>query len=338
MLGSFFSTTDQHQFQSPHAWDFSIYSLNPRDFWFSKAILPLAKGCELVRYDFRGRVRFRASLNAPRLQINFIDSYSAIDSRLQGMGKIESVVMVTVGGNAWDGLTDVGALGIEVNFDETLATRILNPELLYAFNHMISTERSVLGPVTRCGQQLKMFAQRHLDQMGGKAQLFTPERIGRDHDLLTLDVSDPHADSEDMLVEMARTVLEELALTRLDASEVGSTRRRDIALKVEEMLWQPPFLHDEAFSATLDEFALLFDVSTRTIQIAVQEQFGMGFVALRRLVRLTQLRRAMIEAGGATTLSTLATDYRLHFGRLGQEYSQLFGLKPSEELRRLRRQ
>ena len=261
-----------------------------------------------------------------------------MDSRLQGMGKIESVVMVTVGGNAWDGLTDVGALGIEVNFDETLANRILDPELLYALNSLISAERSVVGPVTRCGQQLKNLAQRYLNQLGQDAQLFTPDRIGRDHDLLRLDAQDPQPESEDTLVEMARTVLEELALTRLDKSDVGSTRRRDIALKVEEMLWQPPFLQDEAFSATLEEFAALFDVSTRTIQIAVQEQFGMGFVALRRLVRLTQLRGAMIEAGGAATLSALATDYRLHFGRLGQEYSQLFGLKPSEELRRLRRQ
>lgn len=339
MLASFFSTTDQLQFRAPVAWDFEIYTLDPRSFWYSKAVLPVAQGFELVRYDFRGRVRFRAALSAPKLQINFIDSYSSIDSRLQGRGKIESVVMVTIGGNAWDGLTDVGALGIELNFDETLTSRILTPELQHALNGMVSRERSVIGPVTPCGQQLKSMAQRHLTRMDEASGLFAPELIGQSRAMTEVDLMDRPdlRDVDETFAEMARTLLEELAFANHPSQEVSTGRRREIALQVEAMLWEPPFLHEESFSATLDEFAQIFSVSTRTIQIAIQEQFGMGFVALRRLIRLTQLRRAILDSNGAASLSSLASDYKLHFGRLAQEYSQLFGIKPSQELRQLRK-
>jgi hypothetical protein len=337
MLSTFYATTDQDRFRSPEAWDFAIYSLDPKDFWFSKATMPVVPGCELVRYDFRGRVRFRAALQAPRLQINFIDSYSTIESRLQGKGKIDSVVMVTLGGNSWDGLSDVGALGIELNFDEHLASRIVPAELKFALDRMISKERSVIGPVTQCGQQLKLMALRHLARMDQQNSLFHLDQIGQDSELFQIQLEDVETQTQETLVEMAQNLLEELALTDFHAPEISSGRRRAIALKVEQMLWEPPFLQDESFSATLEEFATLFGVSTRTIQIAIQEQFGIGFVALRRLVRLTQLRRAMLESKGAASLSALASDYRLHFGRLAGEYSELFGIKPSHELRQLRK-
>ena len=238
-----------------------------------------------------------------------------------------------------DGLTDVGALGIELNFDEALTSRILTPELQHALNGMVSRERSVIGPVTPCGQQLKSMAQRHLTRMDEASGLFAPELIGQSHAMTEVDLMDRPdlRDVDETFAEMARTLLEELAFTNHPSQEVSTGRRREIALQVEAMLWEPPFLHEESFSATLDEFAQIFSVSTRTIQIAIQEQFGMGFVALRRLIRLTQLRRAILDSNGAASLSSLASDYKLHFGRLAQEYSQLFGIKPSQELRQLRK-
>jgi AraC-like DNA-binding protein len=206
---------------------------------------------------------------------------------------------------------------------------------------MISAESSVMGPVSRCGQQLRRLAERYLSRMNDVSGFFSTEMIGQKVEFSEIDLTDETPsqinDLDETFVEMARNVIEEMALADFQASAVSSGQRRELALKVEQMLWEPPFLHDEQFTATLDEFAVLLNVSTRTIQIAIQEQFGIGFVALRRLIRLTQLRRAILESKGNATLSTLASDYKLHFGRLAQEYGQLFGRKPSQEIRDLRK-
>lgn len=103
------------------------------------------------------------------------------------------------------------------------------------------------------------------------------------------------------------------------------------------MLWNPPFHVDDDFSGTLEEFAAIFKVKPRTIQIAIQEQFGVGFVALRRLIRLNQIRKAILQTKGEVKLSTLASEYRLHFGRLSKEYRELFGKNPSHEVMAIRK-
>jgi len=70
------------------------------------------------------------------LQLNFIDSYSTVEARLQGFGKIDSILMIRIGGHDWDGLSDVGALGIELNFSEALADQILAQEALIGIKNM----------------------------------------------------------------------------------------------------------------------------------------------------------------------------------------------------------
>lgn len=329
------ATVDQDEFSSPEGWDFRIYSLEPREFWYSKTTLPVFDGLRIVRYDFRGRVRFRAAMEAPKLQINFIDSYSTVESRLQGRGKIESVVMITVDGNGWDGLTDVGALGIELNFDEALAAELLSPELLAILRKGIGGGRSTVAPVSTAAGPLKAAALRYLAIMDAREELrgllvpggrTAPLRIERG-----AAVEADREQAKRTILEMARNMLDEVSTGQLPGATVGSNGRREIALKVEKMLWQPPYLNDDDFDCTLEEFEEHLGVSRRTIQLAVQEQFGIGFVALRRLIRLTQVRQAILATEGRLNISKIAADHRLHFGRLSKEYYEMFGIRPSAE-------
>ncbi len=329
----YFAPREPEVFSSPLGWDFDIYSLEPKDFWFSKANLPVCTGCEIVRYDFRGRTRFRAEMKAPKLQINFIDSDSTLASRLQGHANIDSVVMITAGGDSWDGISDLGALGIEINFDETLAAKILTPEIAFHLSGTGLQGRSLvtgLGPVA---VQLKQNAQMLLASFDRSYGLFGEQK---DVDLTRIDLSetDLHGPAfiEDIWVELARNTL--VDCTSGWEPIASSLRRREIALQVEAMLWQPPFMLDDHFEASLNDFAKYFSVSTRTIQTSIQEQFGLGFVAFRRLIRLTQVRRAIYASKGQTSLTYISSDHRLHFGRLSREYRELFGIAPSADRRR----
>ncbi len=332
---TFQSTKDQDEFISPEGWDFRIYSLEPKQFWFSKTTLPVLDGFRIVRYDFRGRVRFRVAMNAPKLQINFIDSYSTAESRLQGRGKIDSVIMITVGGNGWDGLSDVGALGIELNFDEAAAEALLSPEIMPAFKEGIGGQRSMVAPVSRVAGHLKAAAMRYLEILDRKEDLERLMVPGSRVPHTSIDLGPALASDRDQakltLMEMCKNVLDEIATVRPLDTHIGSLGRREVALKVERMLWEPPFLHDDDFECTLEELEEHLRVSRRTIQLAVQEQFGIGFVALRRLIRLTQVRRAILATEGGVNISRIATDHGLHFGRLSKEYFELFGIRPSEE-------
>mgnify|MGYP006283777543 CR=1 FL=1 len=329
----FLASREQEIFRSPAGWDFEIYSLAPRDFWFSKANLPVCEGCEIVRYDFRGRTRFRAGMNVPKLQINFIDSYSSVAARLQGRGNIESVVMITAKGDAWDGVSDLGALGIEVNFDERLAAKILTPDIAGCLEAGGPRGRSMVVPLNPVAAQLKQNAQMFLSAFDHTYRLFGQQC---DVEPLTLGLAGTpiggSAVAEETLVELARNAISACAVPHGDTS--GSARRRAIALDVEKMLWEPPFIFDDHFDASLGDFSKMFGVSTRTIQMAVQEQFGIGFVALRRLIRLTQVRREIYASRGRSSLTYISSDYRLHFGRLSREYRELFGLSPSAERKR----
>ncbi len=339
MLTQYYATDDQDQFASPEGWDFKIYCFNPKQFWYSKTTAPLFDGCEIGRYDFRGHIRYRAALKESKLQIGFIDSYSSLDLRLQGCGKIESIMMLSFAGDEWDGVTDVGALGIELSFDERTTQKILTPEIESLLTQKHEPGRSIIVPMGLSAHRLKAVAQRYLDLIDQEAGLNATSRFGhRDavvHELGSKFQS--HSSfAEYALTQMTKNVIDEAIAPSPFGCQLSSAKRRNIALTVEQMLWEPPSLKDEDFNGTLQEFSQLLDVSVRSIQIAIEEQFGIGFVALRRLVRYSQVRRAILASKGDISLTSIATEYGLHFGRLASEYQQLFGLRPSEEVARVR--
>lgn len=114
----------------------------------------------------------------------------------------------------------------------------------------------------------------------------------------------------------------------------ANAKRRMIALAIEKTLWNGPHVRTSEQDLSLDDFAEQYQVSRRTIQLAVQENFGMGFTALRRTIRLHQVRRAMNELPHKN-VSELAMEFFFnHLGRFSREYFEAFGVLPSNEIRK----
>lgn len=336
----FLASPDPDQFTAPSGWDFTIRSFDPKAFWYSKAVLPLGLDFQITRYDFRGRVRFHAGLKSPGLQINFIDSYSQANSRLQGMGRIETVVMITLPGYDWDGLSDMGALGIELNFGPLLADRILSMPLsdsLKRKRHVFGQARSIVAPLTPASRRLKHYAEARLEEWNNEATLW-----GGQHKSFGRREFTPRADAlslEDplhvsVMLESARIILEEIAGLDGPHQPSWNSQRREIALQVERLLRDEPLSNHDDLS--LDEIASRFGKSRRTLQLALQEQFGIGFKSLQRINRLYHIRKAIRSGETDNVAAVGAQFYRSQFGRLARDYKDFFGIKPSEELRMFR--
>ncbi len=106
-------------------------------------------------------------------------------------------------------------------------------------------------------------------------------------------------------------------------------RRRALALAAEELIWSQP---NRALS--LAAICDTLNTSERTLQLAFQEQFGVGFRAFLRAVRLHQARAALVRSSDRVTIATIAMEYGFwHLGRFARYYQQLFGCTPSETQR-----
>lgn len=336
----YLATRDQDRFVSPENWDFSIYSFDPKSFWYSKTNLPLSDDFEIVRYDFRGRVRFNAGLRKKGLQLNFIDSYSTAQSRLQGMGKINSILMITIGGHDWDGLSDVGALGIELNFSESLASQILTPEVLFAMENMrklFGSGRSIVVHPSAAALGLKNLALKVLGDFDIKTGIRFDD-VNSNLDLPSINIPENIEDefkdefNYDTLVEMSKNVINEITLDNMIDNRMGSQARRDLALKIETLLWMPPTGSGYLKDITIDELCDILKVSRRTIQLSVQEQFGLGFIAFKRLIRLHQIRALLLKQNSYKSITTIASEHYInHLGRFAGQYRDFFGNLPSKE-------
>lgn len=312
--------------------------IRPKNFWYSKTNLPVFRGCEIVRYDFRGKVRFRAGLKTKGLQINFIDSYSKKESRLQGIQKIDSIMMITIGGYDWDGVSDVGALGIEINFDEETTKKIISDDHLYHIGNMaklFGSKRSIIAKPSSVAMALRHMAARYLAILDQNHFLKynNTELINVNKPLdITQSYDNDSAINEDVFIELAKNIIDETVYEPPQINGFSNMARRNVALTIEHLLWQSPQTRESDDDYSLDEFSILLKVSRRTIQIAVQEQFGVGFISLRRLIRLHQIRMAIRSGNGRQKISALARTYYMdHLSRLSTEYKQLFGKLPSHE-------
>jgi len=77
---------------------------------------------------------------------------------------------------------------------------------------------------------------------------------------------------------------------------------------------------------------------TSALYAAFQRHVGCSPMAYLRGVRLSRARAALLAAGEAETVSSIALDWGFsHFGRFGAAYREAFGETPSETLRRSRR-
>lgn len=107
-------------------------------------------------------------------------------------------------------------------------------------------------------------------------------------------------------------------------------RRRALALTAEGLIQSQP---DQVLS--LASLCDTLHTSQRTLQLAFQEQFGIGFQAFLRIMRLHQVHSSILRSGDRLNTTEIATHHGFwHLGRFAKYYRQLFGCTPSETRRR----
>ncbi|XOT96215.1 helix-turn-helix domain-containing protein, partial [Alcaligenes pakistanensis] len=89
---------------------------------------------------------------------------------------------------------------------------------------------------------------------------------------------------------------------------------------------------------TVDELSTIAGVSSRTLQQAFKDHYGVSPMQYLRQVRLDRLRHELIHSNEPhLTLADLAMRWGFaHQGRFSAEYRGRFGETPSETLQRVR--
>lgn len=338
LTARYLASRDYGQFLASYFDDHSIYSIKPANFWFSKISLPLSSDTEITRYDLRGHVRYRSGPNNPGLQIHFIDNYSTTGSHLQGMVGVDSFMMVTINGHSWDGLSQAGALGIKLDLDEKILTKILNQDAINTIHSMekvFGPDRSLVIRPTSTALKLKIYLlnflkkyenkfQFSLDDTKSTAHITTPVILSQDVKLTRL--------NEEVLINLSKEVIQELHLNQAIKKKLGNNNRRRLALKIEDMLLKHPKSLHLIEEIDLDHLVNILGITRRTIQASIHEHFGVGFVELRRAIRLHQIRSELIKQHSSENIHSIAEKYFItHPGRFSRDYKNLFGLLPSAD-------
>ncbi len=307
---------DAENLRPSAGWDLEVLDLEPKAFACDERHARVPGSFEISRRVIRGRVRMSAALGAPKLQISLVKAGPPFGARLQGRSGLNAAVLISAEGNRWDCVTQLGIDRIDVEFEEPLARGILGTGA--ARDALSGNGPSALTRYGRAAKRLEAAAERILDAGENDPAAKDPALAGLE----------PSGE----LVEAAVSVLEEASrTTRIPGRNVGSPFRSTIALEVEKRLWRTLSAGDGRDALTLEALEESLGASRRTIQSAVQEQLGVTFSELKRLIRLTQVRRAILRTEGRIPLGFIAAEYGLHAGRLAKEYSDLFGTRPSEE-------
>jgi AraC-like DNA-binding protein len=108
------------------------------------------------------------------------------------------------------------------------------------------------------------------------------------------------------------------------------TRRSALAREVETMLWKMSTPDLATLGPRVEDIAQRLHASKRTLQLALYEFFGVGFVALSRTIRLHRFRRALLAHSGSVNIAHLAHEFGFsHLGRFSVQYREMFRHSPS---------
>ena len=123
------------------------------------------------------------------------------------------------------------------------------------------------------------------------------------------------------------------ALAALPAAAIDRTgqRRYDLIRRAEREA-----LRVSGEPRRLPQLAEAAGASPRLLEYAYRDLYGMGAMQFLRLLRLNEVRRALLRAGGRDiTITSVAFDWGFfHLGDFSAAYKRLFGESPSSTLKR----
>lgn len=306
--------------RGPQGWTGKLYKLlNPLR--FKRKELRLSNDLYMTHTEFlEGHIRVGGVIEPGNLTIGFYGS--ADGNRLAGAHRVNDGMAVSYNGCKWDAVSKAPAYGAVIHFSHQLTESIVSPSA-HAFlmnASVVAGERlSLVSPVTPMGESLRK-AIRSSITLAEEAE--RPPEYASIFDWMAND-----------LVSMAACLIDEVTEDAQAPLTQSQEKRFEMARQIERFLWEDPSMGAE-IPTSLDEMADYFGCQRRTIQAVVKDYFGVGFVALKRSIRLHQVNAAL-TGGGAESVTSAALDHNFEeLGRFSGYYKKMFGELPSESLRR----
>lgn len=295
-----------------------LYRLKGGALHLARPCLAFGRGVSIQEIRLLGGgVRIDGRIAAGALKIVFV---KAEEIRLLGARVSGEAVALACGG-ALDLAANLPACALSIHFSPAVVQRIVaqaaTPALRPRLEEPLDVE-PLLSCVTPTASALEKSARRLL-AAGESGQ----EELARR----------PPSPEWDAMVRLSADLLREAHAVGRTLAPPGAKRRRNLALTIEKLLWEAPHA-GESRRLSLDDAAGRLRCSRRSIQIALQEEFGLGFVELKRAIRLHQVHAALRrERCGPSGVGRIAKAHEFnHLGRFAGHYREMFGVLPSVDL------
>jgi AraC-like DNA-binding protein len=293
----------------PPGWEQRVLRVGRGPYAYGFDRLALDDGLDIEHATFSGAVRLDAALAAEAVHVLF--PYGT-DLRVQGIPFEANLTVVTPTGKDFGATSFKQSGGVNVQVGGQLLRRLLSD------------------------QAIELPARRDTFLAGGMAA--ARELRQALYDALACDIG---ADARDEsarallrqeIIDGVAALLGEMQQFVPDIPSRGS-RRREIAGAAACLLRERTARCDTQ-QTSQGALCAELGVASRTLQLAFQETFGVGFRAYERAVRLEQAHRLLRNAHTDLTVTEVALRCGfLHLGRFAAFYRQVYGVKPSVAIR-----
>lgn len=294
----------------PSCWTRRTYILRPGPFHLRCFRRVLTEGLSVHRAGLSSGARIVAHLNDDALHLGIYKLRAGRFMHVEAGG--DELCGVTLGGGRWEIVVNTESEGVMLLAQGELARRLIKAAQAHVDADDDIRQRirdSFVLPPSPSTRTLGQRLQEALD---------------------STDVSRVAAISNELpgLVEQALPKILPLAAIL----PKPRSQRRHMALAYEQRIWDLLPVRG-ALPDVTQELCEELDLTQRTLQMAVQEHFGLSCIGLQRTIRLNYARQLLADPVGArnVTDAALAAGFS-HLGRFSQNYRALFGEHPSRTL------
>lgn len=297
-------------------WNSKIYKLSNEPLRFSKSTLYLSNDLVLTEVELKqGRLRNVAEIGSDRMTIGFYRKDGAFS--VSGASVDSYVISLAYNGSKWDVVAEAPGCSQSIHLSPVAVKAVLSPEAHLSLMERLQGPKGVQAiafPSTIVGEQLRRAIEgslRAAETVAPAGEL--PEQLQW---------------LRDDLMTATTCLIDELTEKENLLHPSGRRNRHLVALEIEEILWKDPVEH-ASLPKSIDEFAAHFGCSRRRIQQIIEETFGVGFVVLKRSIRLQQVHKALKSGSPIGSVGTIALEHEFeNQGRFARYFRGMFGQNP----------
>jgi len=300
-------------------WTQVVYRLAEGPFRHESVCVHLGDGVDAEHVRFLGAIRYIGTLAEDAVQVLFPYGRGL---RLSGVPVSRQLVIISPPGAQFEASTQLEGGGFGLVARGRAYATLLGAGV--ATSPLLTPARTpVVLNETPIAEALRQLLEGYFSLLEQREELaLEPRRIQR---------------AREDLLDLLRLTLVSAVASVEDEIKAPHPRRRALAISLEEWLWRQ-LDKPGAPPVTLAAAARELDVSIRSIQLAVEEYFGVNFVRFARLARLHQVHSTLV-VGLVTNVSDAATRHGFwHLGRFSRYYREVFGETPSQTVRGARSQ